>query len=129
MARGWLRVLSVVLMVWFPANYAIELITTLPSLGMRGSPAVAELLVHGAAAALSFAAGWSLSVGNAAGIPLARTALVATAVTGVQSLYWSSLPSQTKPGDELPISLLIVGHAAAWLLYLARRNPPRSGAS
>ena len=51
---------------------------------------------------------------------LARAALVLSAIVAVQRHYWSILPSQTMPGDELPLSIAAVLHAAAWLLFLHR---------
>ncbi len=123
MPRGWLLLLSVILLVWQPRNFAIELTTTLPSLGTRGAVAIVELLTHGAVAALCVAGGWSLWMARPHGPTLAALALIASAAVGVQSLYWSVLPSQTMPGDHLPMAILIVAHAVAWLAYLRHHFP------
>ena len=122
MPRGWLLLLSVILLVWQPRNFAIELTTTLPSLSMRGAVAIVELLAHGAVAALCVAGGWSLWIARPHGPTLAALALIASAAVGVQSLYWSVLPSQTMPGDHLPMAILIVAHATAWLVYLRHHH-------
>ncbi len=118
--RAALAVLSAILFVWVPACFAAELGTTLPSISMRGSLAVLELCVHGIVTAVAAAAGWALWLRRPHAPALARAALVALAVVGVQSLYWSVLPTQTPPGSELPLAAISVAHAALWLLYLHR---------
>lgn len=104
-------------------SIAAELGAVLPSLGLRGPVAAIELGVHGAAAALAAAGGWSLWTGAPHGVALARAALVTNAVVSVQSLYWSVLPSQTRPGDELALATLSLVHAGAWLVYLWKGRP------
>ncbi len=120
MPRGWLLLLCVILLVWQPLSFAVEAASTLPTVGMRGAPAVIEMAAHGVVAAISFAAGWALWQASPAGPRLAAAALVAGAVTGVQSLYWSVLPSNVFPGDRLPLASVIVLHSCAWLAYLRR---------
>lgn len=125
MSRVWIVLLSAILAVWYPLGFAAELARTLPSIGMRGPAAVVELLAHGAVTALCVAAGWSLWNRRPHGPALARVALVGTALTVVQTLYWSVLPHQTMPGDELPLAALAVAHSAAWLVYLHRSSNVR----
>jgi hypothetical protein len=108
------------LLVWRPLDFAFELPSTLPSLGLRGVAGVVELLVHGAVAALAVAAVQALSSAAPAALRLARAALVLSAAASVQSHYWSVLPHQTMPGDKLPLATLSVVVAATWLLYLRR---------
>jgi hypothetical protein len=117
---GWLLILSIVLYIWQPVTFAGELLLSLGSLGMRGVPAVIELLAHGGSAGLSIAASRALSNETPAGPAMAAVALVMAAILGVQSLYWSSLPHNTMPGDKLPLAILTVAHSAAWLIYLRR---------
>ena len=124
--RFSLFLLCVVLFVWAPASFAAELGTTLPSLWMRGPLALFELGAHGLVTALSVAAGWALWLRRPHGPPLARAALIGLAVVGVQSVYWSVLPTQTPPGSELPLAALSVGHTALWLLFLHRAAVIRS---
>lgn len=112
--------LCAVLLLWRPLNFVFELGQALPTLGMRGAIGVIELVAHGAVAGLAVAAVRALWVEMSAGPLLAASALVASALTTVQSLYWSVLPHQTQPGDKLPLAILAVLHAAAWLLYLSR---------
>ena len=125
MRRGWLLLLCIILFVWQPLNFVAELAATGPSLDMRGVRALAELMIDGAVAVLSVAAGWSLWVRVPHGPTLAVLALIGAAATGVQSLYWSVLPGQTKPGDELPLALAQVAHSAAWIAYLRRSRRVR----
>jgi len=120
MAGGWLRLLRLVLNVWQPATFAAELLMSIGSLGMRGAPAIIELFAHGASAALSVAASMALANDNPAGPSMAGAALVTAAILGVQSLYWSSLPHHTMPGDKLPLAIVTVAFSAAWLIYLWR---------
>jgi hypothetical protein len=126
MTRGvGLLLLCLVLGIWFPLNFSAELATTLPSLGMRGPIATLELLAHGIVAATCTAAAWGLWNRSPHGPRLARVGLVAAAIAAVQSLYWSVLPSQTIPGDELPLSALAIVHSGAWLVYLNRSTSVR----
>jgi hypothetical protein len=121
MARGWLLLLCAYLLVWVPINFAAELATSLPGLGFRGPLAVLELVVHALAAALAVAAGLALWRGSS-DTTLAAAAVVVAAAIAIQSLYWTTLPGQTMPGDKLPLSILAAAHAAAWVWYLRRRG-------
>lgn len=118
MGRIWLVLLCAVLMVWQPLSFAVEASSSLGSLGMRGALGAVELVVHGAVAALSVAAGWALWQSSPGGPKLARVAIVAAALVSVQSLYATALPSHVFPSDRLPIAALNVIAAAAWLAFL-----------
>lgn len=131
MIRGALLLLCAFLAGWVPLDFAVELLSALSSLGIRGPGAWIEILVDAAVAAASVAAAWALWSGNPGGVPLSRWALVALAVTGIQSQYWSSLPHQTVPAHRPVFAGLMVLNSAAWLLFLAwyrRRPEPTSGA-
>jgi hypothetical protein len=106
------------LFVWEPRKLAGEISASLGTMSMRGPGAVMELIAHAAVAALAVAAAWALWIGNPRAPAFAVVALVASAAAAVQSLYWSSLPGQTMPGDHLPLALLAVAHAAGWIAYL-----------
>ena len=123
---NWLLILTIVLYIWQPVTFAGELLLSLGSLGMRGAPAVIELLTHGGSAGLSVAASRALSNENPAGPGLAAVALTVAAILGVQSLYWSSLPHNTMPGDKLPLAVVTVAHSAAWLIYPRRSRRVRA---
>ena len=119
MKSGWRLLLAGVLGLWQPASFAARASRALPSLGFRGSIATAELLADGAIAAMSVAAAWSLLNRAPHAVSLARLALVLSAARGVQSLYWTRLPSDVVPGTEALIATVIVAHAALWLVYLS----------
>ena len=121
----WIALLAGVLGAWVPLNFSAELSMTLPSVGMRGGVAVLELVAHGAATALSVSAGYALWLRRPHGPMLARAALVVNTLVAVQRHYWSILPSQTIPGDELWLSIAAVLHAVAWLLFLQRSSRVR----
>jgi hypothetical protein len=122
MSRLLLRLLCVVLFVFQPMTFAVELTQALPMLSFRGPVALLELVVHGIVAALSCAAGWSLWNSLPHGPGLARLALTCMAAVSVQSLYWSALPSQTRPGSELPLAVLAIAHSVAWIAFLYRTS-------
>ena len=115
---GWLLPLCVFLFVWEPRKLAAELGGSLGTLSMRGPGAVAELLAHTIVAALAVTAAWALWIGNPRAPAIAVVALAASAVTAVQSLYWSLLPGQTVPADHLLLASVAVAHAAGWIAYL-----------
>ena len=121
MPRGWLLLLCAFLAVWVPTNFAAELVTTLPSLGYRGTAAVVELFVHGVAAALAMAAAWAMLTAHPDAERFAMLAVIVATAIAIQDLFWSSLPSQTKPGDEWPIAAAYVANGALWVAYLRRR--------
>ena len=120
MARAWLMLLSVLLILWRPLDYAVELPQSLSTMGMRGVPGAIELLFHGIVAAISVAAAIALWNERSSGPALASVALIGSAAATVQTLYWTALPHQTVPGSERLISAVAIGHAAIWLLYLSR---------
>ena len=117
---SWLLLLCGYLAVWQPLTLAAEVTATLGSLAMRGPVGVAELVAHALVAAVAFAAGWGLWSGNPNGPALAEIALTAGAAATVQSLYWTWLPRNTMPGDRLPLSVVAIAHAVAWIVYLRR---------
>ena len=50
------------LLLWIPLGIANEVLITLPSLDMRGAPALAELAFHLVVGILCATAGWMLSL-------------------------------------------------------------------
>jgi hypothetical protein len=124
--RGWLLLLCLILFVWQPLNFAAGAAAAIPTLGMRGLPGLVELLWHGAVAALSVAAGVALWKASPAGPVLARVAIGGITLAGVQSLYWSVLPSSVFPSDRPLLATAMIVHGAAWLLYLQRSKRVRA---
>jgi hypothetical protein len=122
----WLALLCVYLLVWVPLNFAVLANRSLPSIGHRGTTAALELTAHAIEAMLCAAAGWMLRVRNPAGVSLARVALAAGAVTTLQALYFSVLPRDVRPGLALPLAVVSVVHATAWIVYLTRSRRVRA---
>jgi hypothetical protein len=112
------RFLAVYLIGWVPLGFIGELLVTVPSIDMRGVPSVVELGAHGLVAMLSFTAGWMLWSGAPAALPLAAVAAVATGMVSVQSVYWTVLPTNIAPGEELPLTVLAFGRTAVWLVII-----------
>src|SRR5262245_52408274 len=95
----WL--LCALLVLGRPLGFALELANTLPSIEMRGTLGLLELAFHGGVAAIAMAAARALWIESPAAPRLASVAVIASAIVNVQSLYWSVLPQQVAPGDEL----------------------------
>jgi hypothetical protein len=125
-ARLLQRILAVVLFIWQPLNFAAAASSALPMMSFRGPLAAIELLSHGLVAALSAAAGWALWHSRPHGPGLAMLALIGVAVSSVQSLYWSALPSQTQPGTEFPLAIFAVAHSLLWIVILYTTSPADS---
>ena len=121
--RQWpLYVLAVFLFVWEPMRVANEITQSLPTMGMRGAAAGVELVAHALVAAIAVAAAWALWNGADHGPFLGTLAILLSAATSVQTLYWSGLPQQTPPGAPLPLAVLAAAHAAGWVGYLQFRG-------
>lgn len=118
MPRGWLLLLWVFLFTWEPLRFAVELSMSIGTLGMRGAAGVVELAGHGATAAVAMAAAWALWVRNPQASALASLAVAASAAVTIQSAYWSHLPVDVPPGQELPRAVAAVVHAGVWIWYL-----------
>ncbi|HEX6974239.1 MAG TPA: hypothetical protein VF147_07555 [Vicinamibacterales bacterium] len=118
--RALSRVLAIFLMAWEPMRVAAEFQSSYGTIGMRGWPAGVELVAHAAIAAFCAAAGWAVWTRSPAGPALAPYAVAASAAATVQSLYASSLPHQTVPGEQLPFAVIAVANAVAWIAWLRR---------
>jgi hypothetical protein len=123
--RGWVLVLGVVLLLWRPFDFALELPAVLPSLATRGTLGALELLFHGVVAATAVAAVRALWGPMPSARTFAAIGLIASAAASVQSLYWSVLPHQTMPSDKPLIAGAAIVHALVWLAYLARSRRVR----
>ena len=126
MARIATQLLSSYLLVWAPGMFAIELLSALPSIGMRGPIAWIELAVHGAVAALCAVAGRMIRLGTPAASPLAAAGIVARAAVTIQSLFWTRLPTDVAPGTRGVFTALACVNAAVWLgVVVWTRKPER----
>src|SRR5687768_11101040 len=130
MLRGWAILLSAYLFVWVPVNFAVELIGTVPSLGMRGTPAWIELGFHGVTAVLCAAAGRMMRTGAPAALSAATLGVVAAAIVSIQSLLWTALPRDVAPGARWPLLAMAAATGGFWLFIidrLRRRARPHEG--
>jgi hypothetical protein len=109
------QLLSSYLLIWAPGTFAVELISALPTMGMRGAPAWIELAVHGVVAIVCAVAGRMLRIGTPAAPALAVAGIVARAATSIQSLFWSTLPQDIPPGTRGIFVTLACINALVWL--------------
>jgi hypothetical protein len=120
------QLLSSYLLIWVPGTFAVELLTALPSLGMRGAPAWIELGIHGAVAILCAVGGRMIRVRAPSAWRLAASGIVARAAVSMQSLFWTVLPRDVAPGTRTPLALLACVNAILWLsvLFWTRGRDP-----
>ena len=112
------QLLSSYLFIWAPGSFAVEFLTTLPSIGVRGPGAWVELVVHGIVAMTCAAGGRMLRTGSPAGPAVAAVGVGARAVIGLQSLLWTALPRDVAPGTRLPLAVLTCANAVFWLIVI-----------
>ena len=102
------RIVAAVLLAWEPLTFAAEALTVLPTIVYRGDAAMLELAAHGIVAAVAAAGGLALWNGTPSASRLATLAIVLSVFRTIQSLYWSTLPTATVPGDEPVIAAVTV---------------------
>jgi hypothetical protein len=112
------QLLSAYLLIWAPGTFAMEFLTVLPSIGVRGADAWSELVVHGIVAVACAAGGRMLRIASPAGPAVAAVGVVARAVISLQSLFWTALPRDVAPGSHLPLALLTCANAIFWLIVI-----------
>jgi hypothetical protein len=124
--RGWLLLLSRILIVYEPLALALSLSTILPTISVRGAAVGIALAARVVVAGLSVAAGLAIRDLRPHGLTLARAALVASAAFGLLALNTRILPSNRIPSDDLLYSAALVAHHGAWLVYLQRSRQVRN---
>jgi hypothetical protein len=112
------QLLSSYLLIWAPGTFAMEFLTVMPSIGVRGPVAWIELTVHGIVAVACAAGGWMLRIESPAGPAVAAGGVAARAVISLQSLFWTVLPRDIAPGTHLPLALLTCANAICWLIVI-----------
>jgi len=117
-ARVLLQLLSSYLLIWAPGTFAVELLTTWPSIGMRGPLAWIELTAHGAVAMFCALAGRMLRIGSPSAPVAAAAAVGVRAVSSLQSLFWTTLPQDVAPGMRLPMAVITCANAVFWLVVI-----------
>jgi hypothetical protein len=126
MHRALVLLLCLYLLVWVPLTFAAELFATLPSLAMRGMPALLELSIHAVIALFSVISGWMVWIRAQAAWSMARAAVVISSIAALQSLFLTVVPRNVAPGEKLPFATLVIVNAAIWLALIgAARRPVR----
>jgi hypothetical protein len=112
------QLLSSYLLIWAPGTFAMEALTVMPSIGVRGPVAWIELAVHGVVAIACAAGGRMLRIESPAGPAVAAAGVAARAAISLQSLFWTALPRDIAPGTRLPLVLLTCANAVFWLIVI-----------
>jgi hypothetical protein len=112
------QLLSSYLLIWVPGTFAAELLTTLPSVGVRGPLAWLELSVHAIVAMTCAVAGRMLRIDSPSATTVAAAGVIARAIISLQSLFWTVLPRDVAPGMRLPLALLACAIAIVWLAVI-----------
>jgi hypothetical protein len=124
MRRALALLLSAYLSLWVPLNFAIEALTTMPSLGTRGPLAFAELAMHGIVALLCAIAGRMVWNHAPSARPLAAAAIVGNGIVALQSIFATVLPRDIAPGNQIPLAALAATVAIVCLVMIWRIGPP-----
>jgi len=103
-----------------PLRFVFELLRVLSTIVYRGPIAAAELALHAVVAVVCAGAALAFWNGSADARRLATMAVVASATRVIQSVYWSALPDDTAPGDELVVAItaLIIGTLMIVLVWI-----------
>jgi hypothetical protein len=124
--NGWLLLLSVLLIVWQPTNVGFAAASALAALQLRGWPLAGALLLRLAVTALGLGAGLALIHQRPAAVRLAKTALVASALTDLFVYSTPYLPNNRVPGDTPIVVAISLAYHGAWLTYLFRSRRVRA---
>jgi hypothetical protein len=119
------RLLVALLLFLEPLHFASEALAVLPTIAYRGVAALFELVVHGIIASVCAAAGLSLWNGSPDAPRIATVAVIAAVGRVMQSLYWSALPHNTRPGDEPVVAAMVLAAGIIALLLLGRPRRDR----
>ena len=123
--RGWLLLLSRVLLVYQPVNLAVSAATALSSLPTRGPKVLVAIAVRVLGAGVAVGAGLALTNRQPHAIRLTQIALIISAACDVFIYTTSFYPNNRPPGDTpYYIAATIVLHAAA-LAYISRSQRAR----
>jgi hypothetical protein len=116
------RSLVALLLLLEPMRFAVELSRVLSTIAYRGPAAAIELGLHAIIAVVCAGAALAFWNGGADASRLVTFAAVIAVTRAVQSEYWSFLPNDTRPGDQLYLALVAVLFGGIAVL-LARREP------
>lgn len=124
--RGWLLLLSRILLIYQPINLAVSAATALNSLPTRGPKVLVAIAVRILGAGVSVAAGLALTNRQPGAIGLTKAALFVSVACDVFIYVTPFYPNNRPPGDTpLYVAATIVFHTM-WLIYLARSSRVRN---
>lgn len=113
-----LQVLSRLLLVWEPANFALAALGAFNAIALRGWPVVAVLAARLTTAVLSVAASRALAGRHAGARTLARGALLSSLAVHLFVYATPYFPSNRMPGDTLWYAGLACVYYCGWSAYL-----------
>lgn len=124
--RGWLLVLSRVMFVWEPLEFAVAAAGAFNAIAVRGWPVAGVLAVRLAGAAVSVAAARSLSNRSPSSPAIATAALLLVGGARLFALLTPFFPSNRLPGQTLPYVLLTLVYYGGSVAYLAMSQQARA---
>ena len=123
--RGWLLLLSRLLIVWQPLNLAVAGMGALNAIGVRGPAVAAVLILRMIVTGIGMAAGIALSNLRPGAVTLTKLALGASAATDLFVYATPYFPSNRVPGDTIYYIAASLAIHGAWLIYLYRSRQVR----
>ena len=123
---GWLLVLGVLLLAVQPLALASAASAVLPSIEIRGAPAIVVLIARMAVTGVGVAAGLALLFRRESAIALVKFSLTATALMELFVILTRYFPSNRVPGDEPFYIAWTIAYYAVWMTYLARSKRVRN---
>jgi hypothetical protein len=123
--RGWLLLLSRLLIVWQPLNLAVAGMGGLNAIGVRGPVVAAVLVLRMIVTGIGLAAGIALSNRRPGAVTLTTLALVSSAATDLFVHTTPYFPSNRAPGDTIYYVAASLAYHGAWLSYLFRSRQVR----
>jgi hypothetical protein len=124
--RGWLLVLSLLLLVWGPASSALVASNALPALSVRGPSLAVALVALTLVTSFGVAAGIALLARRGPAVAMAKTALILSAALDLVIYTSSYFPSNRIPGDQLLYIAASLAYHGIWLAYLFRSTRVRN---
>jgi hypothetical protein len=123
--KGWLLLLSRLLIVWQPLNLAVAGMGAIGAMGVRGPAVAIILVVRTIVIAVGVAAGIALSNRHAGAVSLAKVALALSAATDLFVYTTPYFPNNRAPGDTIFYIAASMAYHCVWLVYLYRSRQVR----
>ena len=116
--RGWLLLLSLLLLFEEPANVALTAPAAITALPIRGIPLALILLLRLGVAALGISAGLALSGRHHGAVMMAKASLALSGATAVFVYTTPYFPNNRMPGDTPLYIAATLAYHGGWLAYL-----------